>query len=52
MEKKIGYKPMTTSPTTKIYKVTYFEKITVRLHVLYVLNKHIKFHVNQMLFTI
>ena len=52
MEKKIGYKPMTTSPTTKIYKVTYFEKITVRLHVLYVLNKYIKFHTNWMLFII
>ena len=52
MEKKNGYKPMITSPTKKIYKVTYFEKITVRLHVLYVLNKYIKFHTNWMLFII
>ena len=51
MEKN-GYKPMTTSPTKKIYKVTYFEKITIRLHVFYIFNKHIKFHVNQILFTI
>jgi len=30
----------------------YFENITVEFYVLYVLKTYIKFHVNQMLFTI
>ena len=30
----------------------YFEKLTVELYFFYVLNTHIKFRVNQMLFTI
>ena len=30
----------------------YFENSTIRLHVLYVLNMHANFHINQMLFTI
>ena len=34
-------------PTT-----TYFENLTIELHVLYVLKTHVKFHVNQMLFII
>ena len=37
---------------TKINIVTYFENLTVGLHVYYVLNMHVKFRVNQMLFTI
>ena len=30
----------------------YFENLTFGLYVLYVLNTHVKFHANQMLFTI
>ena len=30
----------------------YFENSTIKLHVLYVLNVHTKFHTNRMLFTI
>ena len=31
---------------------TYFENLTIELHILYILNKHVKFHVNRILFTI
>ena len=31
---------------------SYFDNLTVGLHVLYVLNSHVNFHVNWMLFTI
>ena len=31
---------------------TYFENLTIGLHVLYILNTHVKFRVNWMLFTI
>ena len=37
---------------TKINIVIYFENLTVGLHVYYVLNRHVKFRVNQMLFRI
>jgi len=30
----------------------YFENLTVRLHVLYALNTHVKFYVNRILFII
>ena len=30
----------------------YFKNLSVGLHILYVVNTHIKFHVNRMLFTI
>ena len=29
---------------------TYFKNLTVKLHVLYILKTHVKFHVNQILF--
>ena len=29
-----------------------FENLSIRLHFLYALNKHVKFHLNRMLFTI
>ena len=32
--------------------VTYFENLTVELHVFYVFKIHVKFHANQILFTI
>ena len=32
--------------------VTYFENLTVKLDILYVFNTHVKFYVNQVLFTI
>ena len=36
----------------KINITIYFENIIVKLHVLYMLNTHVKFCVNQILFTI
>ena len=36
----------------KINITTYFENLTVELHVLYTLNTHVKFCVNRILFTI
>ena len=36
----------------KINITTYFENLIVELHVLYVLNTHVKFCVNRILFTI
>ena len=36
----------------KINIIIYFENLTVKLHVLYALNTHIKLCVNQILFTI
>ena len=43
---------MATTPTGKIGMFIYFESLFARVLVLYVLNMHIKFHVNQILFTI
>ena len=43
---------MITTPTKKINMVTYFNNLTVELHVFYVLNTHIKFYINWILFTI
>jgi len=31
---------------------TYFKNLTIELHVIYVFKTHVKFHANQMLFTI
>ena len=36
----------------KINMATFFENLTVELHVFYVINMHIKFRANWMLFTI
>ena len=44
--------PKVTILTKQIYMATYFENLTIKLHVLYVLKTNVKFHVNQMLFTI
>ena len=38
--------------TQKINITAYFENLTVELYVLYVLNTHVNFCVNRMLFTI
>ena len=43
---------MATTPTEKIGMFIYFESLFARVLVLYVLNMHIKFHVNKTLFTI
>ena len=43
---------MITIPTKKINMVTYFNNLTVELHVFYVLNTHFKFYINWILFTI
>ena len=42
---------MTTTLTKQINIATCFENLTVELRVLYILKTHVKFHVNQMLFT-
>ena len=42
---------MATTPTEKISMFIYFESLFVGVLDLYVLNMHIKFHVNQTLFT-
>ena len=38
--------------TQKIYIVIYFENLTIKLYVFYVLNTYIKFYVNWILFII
>ena len=43
---------MATTPTEKINMFIYFGNLFVGMPVLYVHNMHIKFHVNQMIFTI
>ena len=40
------------TPPNNLLMNLYFENFTIGLHVLYVLNMHINFHINQMLFTI
>ena len=40
------------TPPDNLLMNLYFENFTIGLHVLYVLNMHINFHINQMLFTI
>ena len=47
--KKIGY---SLTLLNKINITIYFENLTVKLHVLYTHNTHIKFCVNRILFTI
>ena len=37
---------------SKMNITTYFENLTVELHILYTLNTHVKFCINQILFTI
>ena len=49
---KTYLEPMALTPTKKINTVIYFENLIVGLHVLYVLNMHVKFHSNGTLFTI
>ena len=44
--------PKVTILLNKINITIYFENITVKLHVLYALNRLVKFCVNQILFTI
>ena len=42
----------TTTLLNIINITTHFEKLTIRLHILYALNTHVKFCVNRILFTI
>ena len=35
-----------------IHIITYFENLTIKLHVLYALNTYVKFCINRILFTI
>ena len=39
-------------PSNNLLLNSYFENLTVGLHVLYIFNMHAKFYTNQMLFTI
>ena len=43
---------MVIIPTKKISMTIYFENLTIRLHIFYILNTHIKFRINYILFTI
>ena len=43
---------LATTLNKKINITTYFKNLTIRVYVLYVLNTHVKFRANQMLFTI
>ena len=43
--------PISTILFNKIDITTNFENLTVELYVLYVLNKHVKFCINRILFT-
>ena len=49
LQNQLQYK--TTTLLNKINITTYFENLTVELHVLYALNIHVKFCVNRILFT-
>ena len=49
--KRLG-QSLVTNLLNKINITIYFENLTVELHVLYVLNAHIKFCANWILFTI
>ena len=40
------------TPTNNLLMNLYFENSTIGLHVLYVLNMHVNFHTNWMLFTV
>ena len=40
-----------TTLLNKINITTYFENLIIKLHVLYTLNKHVKFCINWILFT-
>jgi len=43
---------MATTPTKKINIATYFKNLTIKLYVFYILIMHVKFRINQILFTI
>ena len=49
---KIGSSLKVTTLLNKINIITYFENLTVELHVIYTLNTHVKFCVSWILFTI
>ena len=49
---KVNYKLMGVMPPNNFFLNSYSENLTIELHDLYVLNMHVNFHSNQMLFTI
>jgi len=49
---KIWLQPIATTPTKNTNMNMYFENLIVGLYVLYILNKHVKFCINYMLFNI
>ena len=40
------------TPPNNLLLISFFENLTIELHVLYVLNMHVNFHINQILFPI
>ena len=46
------WQSLVTKLLNKIKIIPYFKNSTVKLHVLYTLNAHVKFYVNRILFTI
>ena len=44
--------PKATTLLNKINITTYFENLTIKFYVLYALNTHVKFCINQILFTV
>ena len=49
---KLSYNLRLQLSLKQINIATYFENLTVELHVLYILKTHVKFHANRILFTI
>ena len=49
---KFSYNLRLQLPLKKINITTYFENLTFKLNILYVLNTYVKFSVNRILFTI
>ena len=43
---KIWLQPITTTPTKNTNMNTYFENLIIKLYILYILNRHIKFCVH------
>ena len=42
---------LATASVEKINIISHFKNLAVKLYVFYILNSHLKFHVNQILFT-
>ena len=49
---KLGCRKKSTTPTKKINIAIFFENLIIELLILYILNKYVKLHINNMLLTI